>query len=125
MKIVPGRKYARDRRADILHVKLDVTPDFAQRSITGTMTMRIAELRDERLTDDKGSFEVYAKLLPLAPGDVEARTRYLEGVVSFIEVLDAERNLFAAEQQLLSLRRAYADNLVALYVALGGGVVER
>ena len=54
-----------------------------------------------------------------------ARTRYLEGVVSFIEVLDAERNLFAAEQQLLSLRRANADNLVALYVALGGGVVER
>jgi outer membrane protein, multidrug efflux system len=54
-----------------------------------------------------------------------ARTRYLEGVVSFIEVLDAERSLFAAEQGLLSLRRAYADNLVALYVALGGGVVER
>jgi multidrug efflux system outer membrane protein len=54
-----------------------------------------------------------------------ARTRYLEGVVSYIEVLDAERNLFAAEQQLLRLRRANAENLVALYVALGGGMVER
>ncbi|MGV3661667.1 MAG: M1 family aminopeptidase [Prosthecobacter sp.] len=41
MKIVPGRKYARDRRADILHVKLDVTPDFAKRTISGTMTMRL------------------------------------------------------------------------------------
>jgi len=50
-----------------------------------------------------------------------ARTRYLEGVVSYIEVLDAERNLFAAEQQLLRLRRANVENLVALYVALGGG----
>jgi multidrug efflux system outer membrane protein len=50
-----------------------------------------------------------------------ARTRYLEGVVSYIEVLDAERNLFASEQQLLRLRRANAENLVALYVALGGG----
>ena len=53
-----------------------------------------------------------------------ARTRYLEGVVSYIEVLDAERNLFAAEQTLLRLRRAEVENLVALYVALGGGVVE-
>jgi multidrug efflux system outer membrane protein len=36
-------------------------------------------------------------------------------------VLDAERNLFVAEQSLLQLRRAQAQNLVALYVALGGG----
>ena len=54
-----------------------------------------------------------------------ARTRYREGVASYLEVLDAERNLFAAEQALLQLRRAEADNLVALYVALGGGLVER
>lgn len=50
-----------------------------------------------------------------------ARIRYREGVVRYLEVLDAERNLFAAEQALLSLRRAQADNLVTLYVALGGG----
>ncbi len=50
-----------------------------------------------------------------------ARIRYREGVVRYLEVLDAERNLFAAEQALLTLRRAQADNLVTLYVALGGG----
>jgi len=54
-----------------------------------------------------------------------AHTRYLEGVVSYIEVLDAERNLFAAEQALLQLRRVQADNLVALYVALGGGATDQ
>ena len=54
-----------------------------------------------------------------------ATTRYREGVVGYIEVLDAERNLFAAEQALLQLRREEADNLVALYIALGGGVIER
>lgn len=53
-----------------------------------------------------------------------ARTRYREGVVGYIEVLDAERNLFAAEQALLQLRRAEAENLVDLYVVLGGGVSE-
>lgn len=53
-----------------------------------------------------------------------ARTRYREGVVRYIEVLDAERNLFAAEQALLQVRRAEAANLIALYVALGGGLLE-
>lgn len=53
-----------------------------------------------------------------------ARQRYLEGVVSYIEVLDAERNLFAAEQALLQVRRAEAANFVSLYVALGGGVID-
>jgi multidrug efflux system outer membrane protein len=54
-----------------------------------------------------------------------ASTRYREGVVGYIEVLDAERNLFAAEQALLQLRRADAETLVALYVALGGGLIEK
>jgi multidrug efflux system outer membrane protein len=53
-----------------------------------------------------------------------ARTRYREGVVSYLEVLDAERNLFAAEQALLQDRRAEVSNLVSLYVALGGGLIE-
>ena len=53
-----------------------------------------------------------------------AATRYREGVVGYIEVLDAERNLFAAEQALLQLRREQTANLVFLYVALGGGAVE-
>jgi multidrug efflux system outer membrane protein len=51
-----------------------------------------------------------------------ARIRYREGVANYLEVLDAERNLFTAEQQLLSLRRQELDNLAALYAALGGGL---
>ena len=53
-----------------------------------------------------------------------ARKRYREGVSSYLEVLDAERNLFASEQQLIELRRAQVDNLVTLYVALGGGPAD-
>lgn len=53
-----------------------------------------------------------------------ARKRYSEGVVRYIEVLDAERNLFSAEQALLQVRRAEIVNLVTLYVALGGGIIE-
>ena len=51
--------------------------------------------------------------------------RYREGVANYLEVLDAERNLFTSEQQLLRLRRTNEENLVALYIALGGGVIDR
>ena len=54
-----------------------------------------------------------------------ALARYREGVASYLEVLDAERNLFQSEQQLLRLRRTNAENLVALYIALGGGVIDQ
>jgi multidrug efflux system outer membrane protein len=53
-----------------------------------------------------------------------ARTRYREGVANYLEVLDAERNLFTAEQALIQVRRTELDNLVSLYVALGGGSIE-
>ncbi|MFN3580767.1 MAG: efflux transporter outer membrane subunit [Pseudomonas sp.] len=50
-----------------------------------------------------------------------ARQRYEEGVVNYIEVLDAERSLFDAQQSSIQIRRAEVQNLVALYIALGGG----
>lgn len=50
-----------------------------------------------------------------------ARARYREGVADYLEVLDAERNLFSAEQQLLATRRAWLQNRATLFVSLGGG----
>ncbi len=51
-----------------------------------------------------------------------ATLRYRNGVAGYLEVLDAERDLFAAEQQTVATRRAQLTNAVNLYVALGGGV---
>ena len=42
-------------------------------------------------------------------------------MADYLEVLDAERNLFDAEQQLLTTRRAWLQNQATLFVALGGG----
>jgi multidrug efflux system outer membrane protein len=53
-----------------------------------------------------------------------ARLRYDNGIAIYLEVLDAERNLFSAEQALVQLRGASLRNQVALYVALGGGKLE-
>lgn len=51
-----------------------------------------------------------------------ARLRYRNGVANYLEVLDAERELFAAEQQLVQTRRELLANAVSLYVSLGGGL---
>lgn len=51
-----------------------------------------------------------------------ASERYAEGVVNYLQVLDAERNLFDAEQAFIEVKRAEVQNLVSLYVALGGGI---
>ncbi|MDO9486905.1 MAG: efflux transporter outer membrane subunit, partial [Sphingomonadaceae bacterium] len=53
-----------------------------------------------------------------------ATLRYRNGVAGYIEVLDAERELFAAEQVVVQTRRQQLSNAVALYVALGGGLRE-
>jgi outer membrane protein, multidrug efflux system len=50
-----------------------------------------------------------------------AQLRYREGVADYLEVLDAERNLFNARQQLLATRRAWLQNRATLFVSLGGG----
>ena len=50
-----------------------------------------------------------------------AELRYRNGVASFLDVLDAQRSLFATQQALVQTRLAQQQNRVALYRALGGG----
>lgn len=50
-----------------------------------------------------------------------SRLSYDNGASSFLDVLDAERYLIAAEQQLVQTRRALLSSRVALFSALGGG----
>lgn len=53
-----------------------------------------------------------------------AGTLYQHGAVSYIEVLDAERSLFATQQTLLDLNYARQVNEIQLFTALGGGWLE-
>lgn len=50
-----------------------------------------------------------------------SRLAYDNGATSFLDVLDAERSLISAAQQLVQTRRALLASQVALYRALGGG----
>lgn len=59
--------------------------------------------------------------------DAEARRlalsqeRYRAGIASSLDVLDAQRSLFAAQQALVQVQSLRAQNLVAVYRVLGGG----
>jgi len=47
--------------------------------------------------------------------------RYQQGVDSYLNVLDAQRTLYAARQQLIETRLTRLTNLVTLYKVVGGG----
>lgn len=53
-----------------------------------------------------------------------AQQRYDEGVDNYLAVLDAQRELFSAQQQLLSDRLLQLNSEVQLFRALGGGWTE-
>ncbi|MFT4243800.1 MAG: efflux transporter outer membrane subunit [Acidovorax sp.] len=59
--------------------------------------------------------EAEAKRLQLAD------LRYRNGVASYLDLLDAQRSLFAAQQAVVQVQLAQLQNQVALYKALGGG----
>ncbi|MEQ1622518.1 MAG: efflux transporter outer membrane subunit [Methylococcales bacterium] len=51
-----------------------------------------------------------------------SQLRYEEGVISFLDVLDAQRSLYAAEIELARSEAEASTNLIAVYKALGGGI---
>lgn len=51
-----------------------------------------------------------------------SQLRYQEGVISFLDVLDSQRNLYVAEIELARSEAEASTNLIAVYKALGGGI---
>ncbi|OPY70350.1 MAG: Outer membrane protein OprM precursor [Syntrophorhabdaceae bacterium PtaU1.Bin034] len=50
-----------------------------------------------------------------------SEARYTKGIDSYLAVLDAQRSLYVAQQQLINLYTARLNYLVTLYKVLGGG----
>ena len=50
-----------------------------------------------------------------------ASEQYTSGLADFLNVLESQRSLYTAEDQLTLSERAVVSNLIALYKALGGG----
>jgi NodT family efflux transporter outer membrane factor (OMF) lipoprotein len=89
------------------------TAQQAFREVADTLAARrhLADLRVEQ----ENLVESLRKAVELAD------LAYKEGVVSYLEYLDAERQLLDAQLQVVQTRRQELTNVVALYLALGGG----
>lgn len=76
------------------------------------VALRQERVRAEKLSQSAASYGEAARL---------ARALYESGSTSFLDVLDAERSLYSAQDSLLQSKVAIATDYVALNKALGGG----
>jgi len=103
-------------RADIAIASYEKIIQVAFREVADALAAR-ATLSDE-ITAQEAVRASQAARLELA------QARYKNGIASYLDVLDAERELFAAEQQLLQTKLLKITNAVDLYRSLGGGLNE-
>ncbi|HYC42488.1 MAG TPA: efflux transporter outer membrane subunit [Noviherbaspirillum sp.] len=73
---------------------------------------------DEQIDAQRAVADAQAERLKLAD------LRYQNGVASSLEVLDAQRELFSAQQAVVQARLLRLTNAIDLYRALGGGLAE-
>lgn len=71
-----------------------------------------SEIRNQSLTKAVTDLQESVRL---------SRLRYQEGVISLLDVLDAQRSLYAAEIELTRSQTATSTHLIAVYKALGVG----
>jgi multidrug efflux system outer membrane protein len=105
---------------DVAEVQRDINVAFYEKTIQ-TAFREVADALAERATLserlDARRKQVEATQAAFRLSDA----RYKGGVDSFLGLLDAQRSLYLAEQELVFVRLADATNRVALYRALGGG----
>lgn len=71
--------------------------------------------------------EIRRQLLARSAADLResvrlSQLRFQEGVISFLDVLDAQRTLYVAEIDLARSEAEASTNLIAVFKALGGGI---
>ncbi len=89
-----------------------------------TVLTAFGEVEDQLAARDelgRQGVEAEAQRAALQEAVRVATNRYREGYASYLDELDAQRNLFSAEQTVLQLRADQLAAQVALYRALGGG----
>jgi outer membrane protein TolC len=79
---------------------------------TALVSYANAKVRRDKLADE---FAADSKAVDIA------KVLYERGVEGFLPVLDAERSLYAADNELAQSERDSALALVSLYKSLGGG----
>jgi multidrug efflux system outer membrane protein len=105
-----------EARKDMAVAQYERTVQEAFRDVSDALTARVW------LTEQVGI--ATAALSAQAQRARLSQLRYDNGAASFLEVLDAQRELLAAGQQLVQSRAALLMARVELYAALGGGPIR-
>jgi multidrug efflux system outer membrane protein len=103
-------------RKNIAVVDYEKTIQVAFREVADTLVARAT--LDEEIDAQRLVQEAQAERLKLAD------LRYQSGVASSLDVLDAQRELFTAQQSLVQIRLLRLTNAIDLYRSLGGGLNE-
>jgi len=74
--------------------------------------------RTEQLTRQREQVQAAQAAVELA------EVRYRKGLVNYLDVLDAQRTVLAAETQLVQTERTRLTDMVSLFKALGGGWIS-
>jgi len=78
-------------------------------------------VRSTKAAARAGQLDAQASLVQAATQSLRlSDARYTRGVDSYLEVLDAQRSLYSAQQSLIGTRLARLSNSVTLYKTLGG-----
>ena len=105
-----------EARRDLAVVNYEKTVQLAFRDVSDALSARFWLLR--QLTIAQTALATQAERARLA------QLRYDSGASAYLDVLDAQRDLLAAEQQRVQTRRALLSSQVSLYTALGGGALD-
>ncbi|HEY4542953.1 MAG TPA: efflux transporter outer membrane subunit [Noviherbaspirillum sp.] len=103
-------------RKNIAVAEYERTIQSAFREVADALVARTA--LEEQIDAQRAVLEAQSQRLSLA------EQRYQSGIASSLDLLDAQREQFQAEQSLVQARLARLTNAVDLYRALGGGLQE-
>lgn len=106
---VASSQAQRDQQFFALHSSVLLALEEVENALVGLAQERI---RQGKLAQAAANYGESARL---------ARSLFESGSTSFIEVLDAERSLYSAEDALIQSRAAIATQYITLNKALGGG----
>ena len=104
-------------RTDLAVADYEKTIQVAFREVSDALVAR--GTLEEQIVAQQAFLEANADRLRLAD------LRFKNGVASSLDVLDAQRELFSAQQSLVQTRLQRLTNAIDLYRSLGGGIVER
>lgn len=108
-----GYEAVAEARKNTAVADYEKTIQQAFREVADLLSAR-ASLADQRQATD-AMVRAYQERLKVA------EMRYKSGSISYLDVLDAQRELFSSQQAAIQVRRAQLSTAAQLYKALGGG----